>query len=144
MHVSALCPYLDSAYANSIDELLGTLPEPQRADKLQQLVYHLEKNPAVTGLHSPEELFGMNDAALAPFVNAELDARRSHEMDRYSDLVQMSFLAEEDGGGASTMRCSKCQGTDIDWSVQQTRGADEGSTVFCVCKNKECRARWRM
>lgn len=63
---------------------------------------------------------------------------------RQRELVQ-SILREHAAAAGSEprgVRCSKCGSTDIQIEIGQTRSADEGSTVFCLCLR--CQKRWRM
>ena len=42
----------------------------------------------------------------------------------------------------SSLKCRRCNSVDVTWDQKQTRSADEGMTVYCVCAN--CNLRWTM
>lgn len=42
----------------------------------------------------------------------------------------------------SSLACRRCKSTDVSWEQKQTRSADEGMTVYCVCS--ACNHRWTM
>ena len=43
----------------------------------------------------------------------------------------------------SSRRCPVCKGTDLRTLARQTRGADEGQTIFFVCANPKCNKEFR-
>jgi hypothetical protein len=59
------------------------------------------------------------------------------KIEDYNTLLRKEFTVN----APSTMTCRQC-GAGVQWNVGQTRGADEGSTVFVSCK--PCNVRWRM
>tara|TARA_Y100000741_G_C18212285_1_gene542203 strand:+ start:731 stop:1213 length:483 start_codon:yes stop_codon:yes gene_type:complete len=42
----------------------------------------------------------------------------------------------------SSLKCRRCNSIDVTWDQKQTRSADEGMTVYCLCAN--CNLRWTM
>ena len=40
--------------------------------------------------------------------------------------------------------CSKCGSSKVFQQHKQTRSADEATTIFYTCANKDCRKRWRV
>jgi len=140
MKIQLLCPYIERGKAARLDELLEGLSNEERLDKIQQLVFHLEKDPSIAVKHSPEELFGLSDSALSIYIDSEQDERKARAFDEYQALIKMDFGT----GNASAMKCNACGQGGVKWEIKQTRSADEGSTVFCQCQNKLCRARWKM
>jgi DNA-directed RNA polymerase subunit M/transcription elongation factor TFIIS len=126
-----------------LDIMLEDLDMTDRVDKLQQLVFHLQKMPGLVNNVSANYLFKMSDDTLATLVHSDEEieqGERTLAYDQYYALVATKFNTEEN----STMKCNKCGHGGVEWNVKQTRSADEGSTVFCECKNKACRARWKM
>jgi hypothetical protein len=91
------------------------------------------------GVPLPELPAALPNAHLLSFQ--QRDATRV----RQRELVQRILAEPEEGGPAGAqggVRCSKCGSTDIQFEIGQTRSADEGSTVFCLCS--QCHKRWRM
>ena len=43
----------------------------------------------------------------------------------------------------SSRRCPVCKGTDLRTLARQTRGADEGQTIFYLCANPKCNKEFR-
>lgn len=65
---------------------------------------------------------------------------RDRTLKKVNDLLSQPLA--ESSEGSSGVRCSKCKSTEIRFEIAQTRSADEGSTVFCLCM--QCQKRWRM
>ena len=64
---------------------------------------------------------------------------RSRDRDRFDRFA--NSMPHSDDPSLRTIRCRKCGGS-VEWSIRQTRKADEGSTVFCECT--QCHVRWKM
>jgi DNA-directed RNA polymerase subunit M/transcription elongation factor TFIIS len=138
MRIRLLCPYIDPAYSEVLDMRLGALPRRQRIEKLQQLVYHLQRNPNIPSLCSGDVFFECDDVDLDKFIHTSTDALHQTNIKAYESLVA-SMFANSHG---NTITCQHCGIGEVEWSIKQTRSADEGSTVFCACKN--CKTRWKM
>jgi DNA-directed RNA polymerase subunit M/transcription elongation factor TFIIS len=65
-------------------------------------------------------------------------AAREASTELLRDLQSTSTLEMPDAG----LRCGRCGSNDISNDFLQTRSADEGTTVFCLCKG--CGKRWKM
>ena len=133
MRIQLLCPYLPAEAAVTLDRLLTGLHGDDRADKLQQLVFHLQNNPELG--RDPGALFQMSDQELAKTV------KRADQRESMTQAYQLLVDGKKGEGG---MRCDSCGGRDVESSLKQIRGADEGMTVFCVCQNRACQARWTL
>lgn len=136
--ISNICPYLKPEVSLSLDKLLMQLDGTERLDKLQQLGYHLQNKPDM----KPDvinSVFNMNDANLAKFCGMRSTSVKNKLLEEYHALVKQPFDELKSDG---VMKCRQCGSKEVSWTTQQTRKADEGSTVFCECKN--CLLRWRM
>ena len=68
------------------------------------------------------------------------EAIRAKE-DRFQQMLQDKYENLDDERFCAIVKCLRCGSTDdITWDEKQTRGADEGATVFCVCT--KCNNRW--
>ena len=47
------------------------------------------------------------------------------------------------GSEHSLLECRKCKQNTVVWTQVQTRGGDEGATIFCRCLNYKCLASWK-
>ena len=47
------------------------------------------------------------------------------------------------GGDQSARCCPVCKNTDLRTTARQTRGADEGQTIFYVCGDPKCKTEFR-
>ena len=85
-----------------------------------------------------------------------MDALRASAHDdaieRYHSTLNASDAATKQRAGVSTSfngsvmartACPRCRGILVESSCAQTRGADEGMTVFHQCLAPQCRHRWR-
>ena len=60
----------------------------------------------------------------------------------FEKMLQEKYESISSSGGASSLRCRRCSSTDILVEQKQTRSADEGMSVYCVCST--CDNRWTM
>jgi DNA-directed RNA polymerase subunit M/transcription elongation factor TFIIS len=61
---------------------------------------------------------------------------------RFERMLQEKYEALDDEKFQAIVRCRRCGSEDVSWEEKQTRSADEGATVFCVCTT--CKNRWVM
>lgn len=64
----------------------------------------------------------------------------------YRTLLQQSSTNATDPKRYNVIVCKNCKRHgrhgDVHWYSRQTRSADEGATIFCICKT--CNKRWKM
>lgn len=60
----------------------------------------------------------------------------------FHSMLQEKYESIQDAKSryASSLKCRRCNGSDVSWEQKQTRSADEAATVFCVCAT--CHNRW--
>jgi DNA-directed RNA polymerase subunit M/transcription elongation factor TFIIS len=83
----------------------------------------------LAGLPRAGALF-VREAALR---NSEAEARA---------LLERLSTCEAPRAASQGVVCAKCGGTEVALEFSQTRSADEGTTLFCLCT--QCGKRWRM
>ena len=134
---------LDEKFALSLDHLASKactpLSEPWQ-DKMQQLIYNLEINQKyLLSKYTPEQLIQLNNASLIDNITDAETKQHQQTMEVYHRLLKKRFGDK----GSKTILCRRCgEKGNVEWVPKQTRSADEGSTIFCVCRN--CKTRWRM
>ena len=116
-----------------LDEMLAKMGSGME-DKLQQMVYNIQLDPDIANM-SAQDIFSRTSWRRVKDVAAVQHQRR---LDEYHQLMKEAVDEKQ----IPIMSCHKCGHTDVGWDVKQTRSADEGSTVFCVCQ--KCQARWKM
>ena len=108
-------------------------------DKITQLAAALRLNYANLSAHTEHALVVLSDEDLA--VGTPIAAYATLQKER--ERKQTALLQEEVSSGSSQfLTCGKCKNTSISIEQKQTRGADEGMTVFCHCT--KCGHKWRM
>lgn len=118
--------------------------------KTKQMLYALIHNAALLSKkYTPTQLVVLDDRHLAEGTQADdMHAPPKDEvnledivMADTEDIEEMPQEEREVVEAHAMMICRKCRGTDIQWELKQTRGADEPMTEFCYCKT--CGTRWR-
>ena len=91
----------------------------------------------------PERLFHMTDEEFAAGTMVErVHIEEQERMHTYTELLKEKYdNVVRAQSSESILKCRNCGSSDINWSQKQTRGADEGSTIFCTCQ--KCSKRWR-
>jgi len=135
-------PRIDPLICQAIeDQVRQQCPDDGKyGDKVQQLIYNLQTNPTyLLETYGPEELVQLNNESLVENIHNEQVKENALKLAGYAALLETQFGDRE----SRTIFCYKCgvKG-DVEWNTKQTRGADEGSTIFCVCKG--CKTRWKM
>ena len=69
-----------------------------------------------------------------------IEADRAAREARFAKMLQEKYDELEDREFQSIVHCRKCGSDNVSWEEKQTRSADEGATVFCVCM--KCKTRW--
>ncbi len=131
-------------------------------EKVAQLAGALEQNAAfLLRAHSAARLATLDNAALAQHtaqeqqrVQCEQQLARCRALlhadtDIYADMPELATAAaggprDANSATASVLACCRyCRGTAVRFYSMQTRGADEGATIFCTCENADCARTWR-
>ena len=124
MIFGAVCPYLDKSYTDKLDQLLENVEH--KIDKIQQLVFHLQKEPGLSKMFTPEDLFHLSDDEFTHLVEIEnQDVSKSKEIEMYYKMINIDFKNQ-----TGAIKCPECQTGSPDWHVVQLRSADESGTVF--------------
>jgi DNA-directed RNA polymerase subunit M/transcription elongation factor TFIIS len=111
--------------------------------KCCQLVYNLYENGGfLRENYSPEQLVALDDYHLAEDTMREREQQEFNErVQTCRDLMNTTKIFSDDLSYLKpTMKCNKCKSSDISKTEGQTRSADEGATVYCLCNN--CGKRW--
>lgn len=110
-------------------------------DKITHLAAALRLNGHhLLAAHAPHRLVGLPDDALAEGTPIAAYAALQKERER-----KQAALLQEDvpvSADSEFIVCGKCKQSQILVEQKQTRGADEGMTVYCKCLN--CNHKWRM
>jgi DNA-directed RNA polymerase subunit M/transcription elongation factor TFIIS len=134
LDLAALCPSLPRAFVSDANTaLMGIQSVDERHRRYTDLVWHASRI----------DMKNLSGREFARFTSDELLRRLGEniiaekKIEDYNALLRKEFTVN----APSTMTCRQC-GAGVQWNVGQTRGADEGSTVFVSCK--PCGVRWRM
>ena len=83
----------------------------------------------------------LSDAQLArDTVVGRVEADRVARELRFQQMLQEKYDALNDQKFEAIVHCRRCGSEEVSWEEKQTRSADEGATVFCVCT--KCKNRW--
>lgn len=109
-------------------------------NKSKEIIYHLSYNYEwfmEKYSSAPENIFNQDSISFSSLAPEK--KKMEIQLMEFNELVKKKFGDQE----SKTVFCKKC-GTesDVEWNTKQTRSADEGSTIFCVCK--KCKSRWKM
>ena len=109
-------------------------------DKAQQLLYNLSVNSEyLLRTHTLDTIIELNNETLSENFHDVDVKRRIEDMKNYNTLLERQFGDLE----SRTIQCRRCgPKSKVTWEIKQTRSADEGSTIFCVCLG--CQTRWKM
>lgn len=75
-------------------------------------------------------------------IVGRIETERRARADRFEQMLQEKYDALNDRQFQVIVRCRRCGSHEVSWEEKQTRSADEGATVFCVCTT--CKMRWVM
>ena len=109
-------------------------------DKIQQLAYALQVNGKyLLSNFQWSDLVHLKSGMLVANLADTASQSKQVKMLAYTQMLERQFGDQS----AKTILCRQCgKKGDVEWTTKQTRSADEGSTIFCVCNT--CKARWRM
>jgi transcription elongation factor S-II len=81
------------------------------------------------------------DSRLAEgLIVGHIEHERKARLMRFEQMLQEKYEALDDEQFQAIVRCRRCGSKEVSWEEKQTRSADEGATVFCVCTI--CKNRW--
>ena len=127
-----LCRNVES-HCHSIS---STLREYQ--DNVLRCAFNLRQNPALKA-----SVVYLDDVALAKgTIIEQIETERQVRAERFERMLQEKYEALDDQKFQAIVRCRRCGSEEVSWDEKQTRSADEGASVFCVCTN--CKNRWVM
>ena len=121
------------------------------AANLGRLLFLIEENQnlliSLARRSSAAEAFASKDSTL---LAGTLAARRHEQMDaheaKFENMLQEKFEALRDDAGAKEtdglLQCGRCGSSNVTFNQKQTRSADEGMTLLCVCL--KCSFNWVM
>ena len=75
-------------------------------------------------------------------IVGRIEDERRARAERFEQMLQEKYDALNDRQFQAIVRCRRCGSQEVSWEEKQTRSADEGATVFCVCT--ACKMRWVM
>jgi DNA-directed RNA polymerase subunit M/transcription elongation factor TFIIS len=133
-------PFISPSVCQALERELKNLDGYQLRDKRQQLVYNLQRNHEyLLQTYEPKALVKLNNESLAENIHNQVVKENALKLAAYTSLLETKFGDNE----SRTIFCTKCGvKSTVTWNTKQTRGADEGSTIFCVCEG--CKTRWKM
>lgn len=116
--------------------------EKQYRIKAIQLAYNLSVNgKELYKKYDPKELITLTPSQMSEGTLIEqLDENRKKQMDMYNNILQMKSIDENNAN--ADLKCPKCKSSNVVYTLQQRRSADEPMTVLCRCK--VCKTPWMM
>lgn len=108
------------------------------SDNIRRAAFNLHANPAIGRevVHASDKT--LTKGTLSGRIQEETLAR----MERFEQMLQEKYDTLNDRTFEAIVRCRRCGSQEVSWEDKQTRSADEGATVFCVCTT--CKNRWVM
>lgn len=132
---------MEAAIHSYITSAPSTTLVPDFEAKVRQIAWNVSVSPGLLQKYTPSVLVHLDDTTLA----AGTDVERWHTTHAAS-MEQHALLREEHKVDADVnsgaLTCNRCLSHDVEVHQKQTRSADEGMTVFCVCN--KCGMRWKM
>ncbi len=107
-------------------------------DAVLRAAHNLRMNPALAHevVDAPDEVLARGTA-----LDEIAEQQRMRE-ERFRQMLEEKYEALNDETFQAIVRCRRCNSMEISWEEKQTRSADEGATLFCVCT--ACGNRWVM
>lgn len=146
--LAALCPFVDPIYLSELESLIVSRFPDRIEDKSQQIAYHMRVVPKIEMLYTASDLVMLEDEDYMRKMNeirggesALVDESLANRQAEFERLLSSDTYSDNNNNG---IMCHGCNGRRIGFESRQTRAADEGPTVFCVCLNPKCNRRWRM
>lgn len=111
--------------------------------QLRRQAFNLACNPALVALPAARLIHMTNEEFAAGTVVERVQVEEQQRMRGFIELLKEKYenVARAQSSD-SILKCRNCGSSDITFSQKQTRGADESSTIFCLCQ--VCSKRWRL
>ena len=105
-------------------------------DHVRRAAFNLRANASVgvDVVHLHDD--ALTDGTLVGRIREEAQLRA----ERFQQMLQEKYDALNDRTFQAMVRCRRCGSQEVSLEEKQTRSADEGATVFCVCAT--CKNRW--
>lgn len=87
-------------------------------------------------------VYEADDVLAEHLTVGKMESERRTRAKRFERMLQEKYEALDDEKFQAIVRCRRCGSENVSWEEKQTRSADEGATVFCVCTT--CKNRWVM
>lgn len=100
--------------------------------------YNLLQNPRL-GLHV---VYSSDRASARDTIVGRMEDENETKVTDFQKMLQQKYDELDDQKFEAIVRCRRCGSEDVSWEEKQTRSADEGGSVFCVCT--KCKTRWVM
>lgn len=107
-------------------------------DHIIRAAFNIRENPNVGS-----EVVHVSDHMLTQgTIVGRIEEESKMRARRFERMLQEKYEALDDEKFQAIVRCRRCGSEDVSWEEKQTRSADEGATLFCVCTT--CNNRWVM
>jgi DNA-directed RNA polymerase subunit M/transcription elongation factor TFIIS len=112
--------------------------------KVQQLAHALkEVGSTLMDKYDPLQLVAIDDGLLAEDTAQEKNRQDiENRVNACRSLLANTDIFDDKDLNVAMVRCRACKGTDVMFQPFQTRGGDEGMTIYCTCQNELCGNRW--
>ena len=107
-------------------------------DRIRHAAFTLHANPDV----GTDVTHASNETLTRSTLVGRIETERRVRMEHFEQMLQEKYDALNDRTFEAIVRCRRCGSVEVSWDDKQTRSADEGATVFCVCQT--CKRRWVM
>jgi len=116
----------------------SSVTEDEYCERMRHAAFNLRQNPAIGAkvVHATEN--ELTQGTIVGKIRAEAAARKK----RFGEMLQEKYDSLNDRKFEAIVKCRRCGSAEVSWEEKQTRSADEGGTVFCICT--ACKNRWVM
>lgn len=113
-------------------------------DKCKQLAFALKQNGLyLLQKYDPSQLVSLDNTLLAEGTIQE--TKRQEYQERVSACKRLlcnTDIFNDMHIPTAMAKCSWCKGDNITYKPLQTRGADEGMSIYCSCQSQGCGNNW--
>lgn len=113
---------------------------------IRRLAYNIFCSPNLLR-KEPSELVLLSDTELASGTIVEkIQEQERQKIETFEGLLREKYdnVLKAQESTQSILACRKCGSAEVSFYQVQTRGADESSSVFCMCLNAKCKKKWRL